>query len=96
MSLIVLNDDILRKSVKDHLISEMYNYKDRMGFKNDWQMFTHLEKKSEVSRPTIRRVLLDHKTIATPQTFYNLYSSMYETNKYEDLISRVPQEVAEY
>lgn len=96
MRSLALTDDVLKKSVKDHFLEEMYSYKSRMGFKSDWQMIEHLEKKSEVSKPTIHRAMTDSKTFPTPQTFYNLYASMYETNKYEDVISKVPKEVAEY
>jgi len=96
MGSLALSDDILKKSVKDHLLDEMSSYKSRMGFKSEWQMIAHLEKKSKISKPTIHRAMNDDKTFPTPQTLYNLYTSMYETTKYEEIVSKVPEEVAEY
>jgi hypothetical protein len=96
MGNLAIAENILKKTVKDHLLDEMSIFKNKMGFKNDWQLITYLEKKSDVPKSSIHRVLTDKKTIPTPQTFYNLYSSLYETNKYEEVISKVPKDVAEY
>lgn len=96
MANLKLQESELKKNVRDHLVDELCAIKGKMGFENDWQLIQHLVRESSVPKSSIHRILKKDNSNPTPETTYNLYATIYNTRKYEDLITKVPNEVADY
>lgn len=93
-SLSVLKED-LKDSVSSQIFEDIQIYKEKMSFENDHRMRLHFQRVSGVLPSSINRIIYDKK-LPLPQTIYNIYSTIHETKKYEDLFEKIPKDVAEF
>jgi hypothetical protein len=84
----------LKKTVAQHLASELNLFKEKMGFDSNNQVREYFQKNANIGGTTIQRIVTNQIIAPTPQTAFNIYSTIHKTRNFDELLSKLPSEVA--
>lgn len=91
-----LNLKEYKVSLTNQIIEDLITFKANKDFESEWKLAEFFSANSRVNGRTIQRILNRETTIPAGETVYQIYSTLLQTDKYNEVLERAPRVIAKF